>query len=69
MVFHSTFIGDCFAQFKVFIYNMLDLVIYSTCTSDAWKPEDGGGGAPLGNWNFKNHLRLEPEPLVFFFLG
>ena len=27
MVFHSTFIGDCFAQFKVFIYNMLDLVI------------------------------------------
>ena len=22
-----------------------DLVIYSTCTSDAWKPGDGGGGS------------------------
>ena len=53
MVFHSTFIGDCFAQFKVFIYNMLDLVIYSTCTSDAWKPEDGGGGVRLVNVNLK----------------
>ena len=59
MVFHSTFIGECFAQFKVFIYDMLGLVIYSTCTSDAWKPGDGGGGGgPSSKCEFKIQLSL-----------
>ena len=57
MVFHSTFIGDCFAQFKVFILNLFALEITPTFTQNVWKPEEGGGG-PSSKCEFKIQLSL-----------